>query len=317
MRAAAADKFGDISELKIQEVPKPTPAANEILVNVRAAAVNPADLKVLNHARGGSFLHASVFPLILGYDYSGVVVEVGAQAGAHTVGDEVYGFLPYARATKGGTYAEFVAVGATTAGPKPKTVTHEYAAAAATSAATALQALRDHGKLAAGQRVLVNGASGGTGSYAVQIAKAMGATVSATASAGKVAHVQALGADRVYDYKATPLEKIDETFDIVFDCAATSTFGVCEPLIVQGGRFITLLPSPSLYLNKVRCWFSSKRCGWLQCQPVTADFAQIAQWIDAGKITSAVDATFMLPELPKALELLGAGGVRGKIAVTI
>ena len=167
---------------------------------MRAAAVNPADLKVLAHRGGGSFLHASRFPLILGFDFSGVVAEVGAAAGPHAIGDEVFGFLPYARSTRGGSFGEYVAVGADTVGPRPRSISHEQAAAAATSAATALQALRK-GKLAAGQTVLINGASGGVGSYAVQIAKILGATVIATCSASKIDHVKALGATRVYDYK--------------------------------------------------------------------------------------------------------------------
>ena len=129
-----------------------------------------ADLKVLQHKDGGKpCLHASaVFPLILGYDFSGVVAEIGRKAGSHKVGDEIYGFLPYARSTRNGTYAEFVAVGAATAGPKAKAVSHEQAAASATSAATALQVLRDKHAITPASSVLVNGASGGVGYYAVQ-----------------------------------------------------------------------------------------------------------------------------------------------------
>src|SRR5512141_1088317 len=108
MRAYASEKFGEVSDLKLVDVPAPVPAGGELLVEVHAAAVNPADLKVLEHRDGGSFLHASVFPLILGFDFSGVVTA--APGGTHAVGDEVFGFLPYARRTRGGTYAELVAV---------------------------------------------------------------------------------------------------------------------------------------------------------------------------------------------------------------
>jgi NADPH:quinone reductase-like Zn-dependent oxidoreductase len=316
MRAFAADEFGEISGLSLRDLPKPTPAPDQLLVQVRAAAVNPADLKVLRHKDGGSFLHASVFPLVLGYDFSGVVVEVGSAAGKHAVGDEVYGFLPYARGTTQGSYSEFIAVGADTAGPKPKSITHEQAAAAATSAATALQALRK-GKLAAGQRVLVNGAAGGVGSYAVQIAKAMGAQVSGTASASKVAHVTALGVERVYDYKATPLAAITEKFHVVFDCASTSSFGTCAALLEPGGAYVSLLPGPGAFLGVARSWFSSKRAAFIICKSVAADLAEIGAWFDAGKLTSAVDASYPLAELPAALERFAAGDVRGKIAVTV
>lgn len=317
MRAYASDKFGDIADLRLRDLPKPTPAATQILVEVRAAAVNPADLKVLGHKDGGSFLHAASFPLILGYDFSGVVREVGAASAPHAVGDEVFGFLPYARSTRGGTYAEFVTVGAGAAAKKSAAVTHEQAAAAATSAVTALQALRDKGRLAAGQRVLVNGGSGGVGSYAVQIAKALGATVHATCSAGKMAYVAEVGADRVIDYKATPLGALAETYDVVLDVASTSGYGACAHLLNPGGAFITLLPSPGLILSMARTLFSSRRCAFVMVKPVAADFAQISAWFDEGKLRPQVDSTFPLIDLPRALEHMQSGGVRGKIAITI
>jgi len=316
MRAFASDRHGDISELTLREVDKPSPGPEQILVEVCAAAVNPADLKVLQHKDGGSFLHASKFPLLLGYDYSGVVTEIGSAVQAHKVGDEVFGFLPYARSTRNGTYAEFVAVDAGTAGPKPKSASHEQAAAAATSSATALQGLRK-GRIAAGQSVLINGASGGVGSYAVQIAKRLGAKVTATASAAKLAHVTALGADKVYDYKATPLGTLEERFDIVFDVSSTSSFGTCAPLLVAGGTYVTLLPSPALFLGMARALFSSKRCTFLVVKPVTSDFAEISAWLDQGKLSPVLDSVFPLAELPQALEKQRTGDVRGKIAITI
>ncbi len=316
MRAFASDKFGEIANLTLREIDKPTAAPGQIVVNVRAAAVNPADLKVLGHRDGGSFLHASKFPLVLGYDYSGVVTEVGASTSAYKVGDEVYGFLPYARSTTNGTYAEYVAVSEATAGPKPRKLSHEQAAAAATSAATALQALHK-AKLAAGQTVLINGASGGVGSYAVQIAKTLGATVIATASGGKVDYVKGLGADRVYDYKTTPLRAIEERFAVVFDVASTSTFGTCAPLLDRGGTYVALLPGPGLFLGIARSWFSSKRCTFIIVKPVAADFAQLATWFDEAKLEPILDASFPLAELPTALERQRIGDIRGKLAITI
>jgi NADPH:quinone reductase-like Zn-dependent oxidoreductase len=314
MRAYASDKFGTVGDLRIMDVPKPVPTATELLIEVRAAAVNPADLKVLEHRDGGSFLHASKFPLILGYDFSGVVVE--APGGSHAVGDEVFGFLPYARGTKNGTYAEFVAVGATTVGKKPKAISHEAAAAAATSAATALQGLRK-GRIASGHAVLVNGASGGVGSYAVQIAKCLGATVTATCSAAKTAFVKAQGADKMIDYKTTPLGALEERFDIVFDVASSSGFGTCAKLLKPGGGYVALLPSPSLFFGMARAVFSSKRCGFIVVKPVAADFEELAAWFAEGKLKPLVDASYPLAELPVALERQRAGDIRGKLAITI
>ncbi|MEO6575053.1 MAG: NAD(P)-dependent alcohol dehydrogenase [Polyangiaceae bacterium] len=318
MRAFTSDRHGDIKDLSLRDdIAKPTPGANELLVKVKAAAVNPADLKVLAGRDGGGFLHASKFPLLLGFDFSGIVAEVGSAATGRKVGDEVFGFLPYARSTRGGTFAEYVAIGVGTVGTKPKSISHETAAAAATGSLTALQALRDKGKLTAGQTVLINGASGGVGTYAVQIAKALGATVIATCSGAKAEHVKSLGADRVIDYKATPLSQIEERFDMVFDVAASSSFGVCGPLLKPSGAYVALLPSPRLFLGMGRALFSSKTCTFIVVQPVTADFDQVAAWIDDGKIRPSVDTAYPLAELPKALERQRAGDIRGKIAITV
>jgi NADPH:quinone reductase-like Zn-dependent oxidoreductase len=316
MRAFASDKFGEIAQLTLREVDKPTAGEGQVVVNVRAAAVNPADLKVLGHRDGGSFLHASKFPLILGYDYSGVVTEVGVDSKVYKVGDEVYGFLPYARSTTAGTFAEYVAVSEAAAGPKPKQLSHEQAAASATSAATALQGLHK-AKIATGHTVLINGASGGVGSYAVQVAKTLGATVIATASGGKVDYVKGLGADRVYDYKTTPLREITERFDVVFDVASTSSFGTCLPLLKSGGCYVALLPGPGLFLGIARSWFTSKRCTFIVVKPIAADFAQLATWFDEGKLKPILDASYPLAELPTAIERQRIGDIRGKLAITI
>ena len=318
MRAYATDHHGDIKDLSLRDdIAKPTPAPGELLVKVKAAAVNPADLKVLMGRDGGGFLHASKFPLILGFDFSGVVVEVGAEVKGRAVGDAVFGFLPYARSTRGGTFAEYVAVGADTVGTKPKKISHEEAAAAATSTVTALQSLRDKGKLAAGQTVLINGASGGVGSYAVQIAKAMGAKVVATASAAKAEHVKSLGADRVIDYKTTPLSQIEERFEVVFDVASNSSYGVCAALLKPSGTYVVLLPSAGLLVGMVRALFSSKRCKMVAVGPVSTDLDQLAAWFDEGKLKAIVDTSYPLEEVPKALERQRAGDVRGKIAITV
>lgn len=318
MRAYATDRHGDIKDLTLRDdVAKPVPGPSELLIKVKAAAVNPADLKVLMGRDGGGFLHASKFPLILGFDFSGVVAEVGSAATGRKVGDEVFGFLPYARSTRGGTFAEYVAVGVSTVGAKPKSISHEAAAAAATSSLTALQALRGKGKLTAGQAVLINGASGGVGSYAVQIAKALGATVTANCSGAKTDYVKSLGADHVIDYKTTPLSQITDRFDVVFDVASNSSFGVCGPLLKPSGTYVALLPSPKLFLGMGTALFSSKTCTFIVVQPVTSDFDQVATWFDEGKLKPSVDTSYPLAELSKALERQRTGDIRGKIAITL
>jgi NADPH:quinone reductase-like Zn-dependent oxidoreductase len=317
MRAFAADRFGDLGELRIQEVARPVAAADELLIEVRAAAINPADLKVLEHRDGGSFLHAATFPLLLGYDFSGVVVARGAAVAGPAVGDEVYGFLPYARSNRSGSFAEYLAVAATSVGPKPAALSHAEAAAAATCAVTALQALRDKGRLRAGQAVLINGASGGVGSYAVQIAKRLGATVTATASAARLAYVEGLGADRVVDYRTTAIADLAARFDLVLDVAATSSFAACAPRLTSSGGYVSLLPSAGLVLGMARALFSSRRCGWVVVEAAAADLAQLARWFDDGTLKPIVDSIYPFAELPAALAKQRAGGVQGKIAITI
>ena len=316
MRAFAADRHGPISGLTLRDLPQPKPGTGQLLVRVHGAALNPADLKVLEHRDGGSFLHASKFPLLLGYDFSGVVAEIGAGATGHAVGDEVYGFLPYARGNRSGTFAEYVVVDAGRVGRKPRTLDHAASAAAATTACSALQALRK-GPALADRWVLIHGASGGLGSYAVQVAKALGARVVGTASAPKLDYVRGLGADEVVDYRATPLSKLDKKFALVLDAADASSFAECAPLLEPKGTYVTTLPSPRLALGMLRALFSSKRCAFFIARSDPRDLDQLREWFDAGKLRSAVERTYPFAELPAALETLRSGSNRGKLAVTI
>jgi len=318
MRAYAADRHGDLSELRLRDLPTPRPGPRELLVHVKAAAINPADLKVLARRDGGWFLRAPGFPLVLGFDFSGTVVERGAAAGpAHPIGDEVYGFLPYSPLTRGGTFAEYVAVDAAIVGRKPRALSHEQAAAAATSAVSALQALRDRGRLAPGHRVLVNGASGGVGSYAVAIARTLGARVVATASAGKCDHVLALGAERVADYRTTGLAELGGAFAVILDVASTSSFAACAPLLAPAGAYVAFLPSLPLAGGLVRAALSAKRCTFLVARPVARDLDQLAAWFDSGRLAPVVDRVYPLAELPAALAHQRAGQVRGKLAISL
>jgi NADPH:quinone reductase-like Zn-dependent oxidoreductase len=313
MRASAIERFGDIADVAVRDVPEPEPADGELLVDVKAAAVNPADIKVLTHEDGGAFLHASKFPLVLGFDFSGVVANT---AGKYKPGDEVFGFLPYRRSTRGGTFAERVTAAADGVGPKPRHLSHEQAAAAATTAMSALQCLRD--RFPAGGAVLINGASGGVGSYAVEIAKNLGAgLIVGTASAAKAEYVRSRGAHRVVDYKTTPIREIGAQFDVVVDAAATSSFGACASILKPKGTYITTLPSGALVAGMLRAAFSSKKCKLLLVKNAAADFEQLARWFDEGKLSPVLDRAYPLAEVPAALQRLRDGDVRGKLAITI
>jgi NADPH:quinone reductase-like Zn-dependent oxidoreductase len=255
--------------------------------------------------------------MTFGFDFSGVVEAVGDEVQGRSVGDEVFGFLAYARSTKQGSFAELVSVKPDTVGDKPSNITHEEAAATATVGCTALQALTDKGGLQSGQRVLINGASGGVGSYAVQIASELGAEVWGTASAAKADFVKSLGAARVIDYKAARLGDIGEKFDVVLDAASMSSFGEVSSVLAPGGAYVTLLASLDLLTGMLASFFSSKRCGVVVVKSRTNDLNRLANWLEAGKLRASVDAIFPLEQLPAALAAQKAGQTQGKLAITV
>jgi NADPH:quinone reductase-like Zn-dependent oxidoreductase len=317
MRAAILDKNGAFDTLRVGEIGAPAHGADEILVRVHAAAVNPADLKVVTGKDGGGFIHAMKFPMAVGYDFSGVVEQVGAKVTTRAVGDAVFGHLAYSRKTRQGSFAQYVAVKPDAVGAKPSSVSHEDAAASATVGCTALQALRDKGRLRAGQRVLVNGASGGVGSFAVQIARALGAEVWGTASAAKADFVRDLGASRVIDYRETPLSSIGETFDVLLDAASMSSFQKTRHLLEPKGAYVTLLPSASLLGGVLLSLFSSTRCTFVTVQSRAADLQQLGSWLRSGELRASVEKVYALHEVASALTALQSGTVQGKLAVRI
>ena len=317
MRAALLDRNGPLESVRVGEIDAPPMGKDEILVRVYGAATNPADLKVVTGKDGGAFVHAKNFPTSFGFDFSGVVEAVGSGVRGRSVGDEVFGFLAYARSTKQGSFAELVSVKPDTVGDKPPNVSHEEAAAAATAGCTALQALEEKGGLRSGQKVLVNGASGGVGSYAVQVASQLGAEVWGTASAAKADFVKGLGAACVVDYKTVPLADIGEKFDVVLDAASMSSFGEVSAILEPGGAYVTLLPSLGLLTGMLASFFSSKRCGVVVVKSRTADLNRLAGWLGTGKLRASVDSTFSLNEITAALAAQQAGKAQGKLAVTV
>src|SRR5690606_10490879 len=295
-------------------LPRPEPKAGQVLVRVRGAAFNPADRKVATGKDGGKFLHASKFPLILGYDFCGVVEKSNAPQWEE--GAAVYGFLPYSGKNRQGSFAEYLVAEADAIGARPTSIAPHEAASAATVGLTALQGLRDKGRLASGQQVLINGASGGVGSFAVQIAKREGATVTGTCSEKNIAFVESLGADTVIDYRKTAVRDVGQRFDIVFDAASTSSYGECAPIMNRGATYITLLPSLGFAMGWTRSLFSSRRVRFVVVKSVRDDLTQLARWIDAGDVDVNVDTTYPFAKVPEALAHLG-GSVRGKLALEV
>jgi NADPH:quinone reductase-like Zn-dependent oxidoreductase len=317
MKTMVIKKYGTISDIEQVEIDCPAVGKDDVLVRVKSAAVNPADIKVITGKKGGKFIHSGKSPICLGFDFSGVIKEVGSEVLGFVPGDEVFGFLPYNMRTTQGSFAEYVVVKSDTIAKKPSTITHTEAATAATTASTALQSLVNIGKIKPGQKILVNGASGGVGSYAVQIAKSFEAEVWGTCSAGNIDYIKSIGADHALDYKKNALQDLTEKFDIILDAVSNSSFGKCFGILAPKGVYITLLPSLGFITGKIRSMFSSRKCAACVVQPKSTDLAKIAGMIDEKVISPPVAASYPLTDLKKALEKFIAGGVRGKIGVVI
>lgn len=308
MKAMIIEKHGEIDDIQQIEIDKPQAGEDGVLVKVKASSINPADLKVVSGKDGGAFIHSGRSPIRLGFDFSGTVEETG---------EEVFGFLPYSRSTTQGSYAEYVTVRKDTIAKKPESVSFTEAAACATTAATAWDCLVNIGAVKKGYKVLVNGASGGVGSFGVQIAKYFGATVWGTCSDASMEFVKSIGAHQVLDYKKIKLADIDESFDIILDAVSNSSYGECSGIMAPKGVYVTLLPSLGFLTGKIRSLFSSKQCSACIVKPVQGDLSQIAELLESKDISSPVAEAYPLEKLKEAMKRLKSGGVKGKIAVTI
>jgi NADPH:quinone reductase-like Zn-dependent oxidoreductase len=313
MKAIVFDRYGCARELQYREIEKPTAKANELLVRVRASSVNPVDWKT----RQGylQLLSGFNFPKIVGSDISGVVIEVGREVTKFQPGDEVYTFL---NPVAGGACAEYATVPESTAAIKPQNMTHVEAAAVPIAGLTALQSLRDLGQIKAGSKVLINGASGGVGTFAVQVAKAMKAEVTGVCSAKNAELVANLGADIVLDYAQIDFTKQPEKYDIILDAVATKTFGECENVLQAEGVYISTLPNPDNFLPLFTSLFlPGKKAKLIIANPSSRDLGTLRDLIEAGKVQTIIDRTYNLAEVAAAHEYSETGRAVGKIAIEI
>ncbi|PSB22473.1 zinc-binding alcohol dehydrogenase [filamentous cyanobacterium Phorm 46] len=313
MKAVAFDRYGSAEELQYRELSKPIAKSNELLVRVRASSVNPVDWKI----RQGhlQLLTGFNFPKIVGSDISGVVVEVGSEVTKFKVGDEVYTFLnPIA----GGACAEYAVVPESSAAIKPKNITHAEAAGVPIAGLTALQALRDLGEIQAEKKVLINGASGGVGIFAVQVAKAMNAEVTGVCSAKNRDFVKGLGADLVLDYAEVDFTKQLQKYDIILDAVGTKTFAGCENVLQAEGVYISTLPS---FDNLAPMFFSSfmsgKKAKLIVANPNPSDLDFLRELIESDRVDPIVDRTYSLQEVAAAHTYSETGRAVGKIAIAI
>jgi 2-desacetyl-2-hydroxyethyl bacteriochlorophyllide A dehydrogenase len=313
MKAAIVYRYGNSEVLRIAEVDKPQIKPDEMLVKVYASSINPIDWKI----RKGmlKILTGSVFPLILGFDVSGEVVEIGAKVSLFKVEDLVYARLDN---LSGGAYAEYAAVSEKVAALKPINMTHEKAATVPLAAMTALQALRDEGNLKPGQKVLINGASGGVGIFAVQIAKILGAETIAVCSDRNQSLVSSLGADRVIDYNQQDFIGDTTKYDIIFDVVGNRSLIECKQVLKPDGVYITTQPTPGNYLKSLLTKIiPGQNSKVILLKSKRADLLYLKEQIEAEKIVTVIDRTYPLSEIAEAHAYSETGRVVGKIAIAI
>ena len=306
MKAVVAHEYGASSVLKYEDAPRPEPKENELLIRVIACGVNPADPLVISGRLAKEF--GTHLPLIPGYDVAGVVETTGAKVTKFKKGDAVYGYALF-----GGGWAEYAVLAENEAALKPKSATFVDAAAVPMGALTAWQSLIDAAKLSAGQTVLIHGGSGGVGSFAVQIAKAKGAKVIATASTANQDLLKQLGADVAIDYTKTKFEDVAKDVDVVFDTVGRDTLARSYPLVKKGGIVTTIVSRPDqAQLDKYGIRGSS-----VWSHPDGNELAEITRLIEAGKIKPIVSQTFPLSDAVKASEQAETHHTRGKLVIKI
>ena len=312
MRALTTPAWGPAREaLAGATVATPEPGPTEVLVEVHAAGINPVDWK--SRASGSFGLWGD--PVILGWDVSGVVVATGGGASLYAVGDEVFGMPRFPH--QAGAYAEYVAAPSRQFAPKPASLSHVEAAALPLVGLTAWQGLAEVAKVQAGQRVLVHAAGGGLGHVAVQIAKALGAHVIGTASAGKHDWLRSLGADELVDYRTTDFAEVLSDIDVVFDGIGGDSTDRSVDVLRDGGVLVTLPGGPPSPDAAARAAARSISAAWTLVEPDRHGLLALAELVESGKLKPEIAATFPLEEVAAAHELGEEGHTAGKIVLEV
>ena len=311
MRAVVINRYGGPEVLESTTVSRPAPTRGQVLVRTHFVGVNPKDVIV----RKGKFQVATGkrFPLILGHDIAGEVVE--AEVGADLAkGDMVYGMI---NDFAGRAYAEYAAVDCQQLAIAPSSIELRVAAAVPLASQTALQALRDDAQVKPGQRVLINGASGGVGVFAVQIAKILGADVTAVCSHRNVDLVTELGADRVIDYTKTELVDLNEHFDVIFDVFGNYRFDKLEHLLTPRGTYVHTIPSARIIKDIARTLVARKHAKLVVVRSRRSQLDWVRQQIDAGKLRVVVDRSFPLDDAAEAHRYMETKRARGKVVLEV
>jgi NADPH:quinone reductase-like Zn-dependent oxidoreductase len=322
VKAAVYHRFGSPDVLELQDIAQPAVGDDGVLVRVRASSVNPAEWYAVT---GRPYIARPAMGLrrpkqtVPGADFAGTVAAVGSAVTDLRPGEEVFG------GTSSGAFAEYVSVRQTVVA-KPANLSFEQAAAVPTAAVTALQGLRDDGRLQPGQTVLINGASGGVGSFAVQLAKALGAEVTGVCSTHNLDLVRSLGADHVVDYTREDFTRSGRRYDLLLDVAGSRPWSECKRVV---GRDATLVlvggPKTNPWLGplghvvgvRLASLRASQKVGFFVATFTREDFLVLAELLEAGKVTPVIDRQYELAEVPAALSYLGEGHAPAKVVITI
>ena len=322
MKAMVQDIYGSAEVLELKDIDRPPIDDNEVLVRVRASGVNPADWAIMS---GLPYIARPAYGLrkprnaVRGTDVAGQVEAVGTSVTRFRAGDEVFGWCV-------GSFAEYSAASEDALALKPANLTFEQAAAVPMAGLVALQALRDHGRVQAGQKVLINGASGGIGTFAVQLAKSLGANVTGVCSTPNVDLVRSIGADQVVDYLQDDFTRGGQQYDFILDNVGNHSLSDLRRALTPKG---TLVPNGGRFDNQ---WFAgggrvisalvlspfvSQRLRPFLVSPTQADLVVLKESLEASKITPVIDRTFALAETHQAINRVGGGHARGKVVITM
>lgn len=308
MKAIVIHEYGGPGVLKYENASRPEPKEDEILIRVMAASVNPVDVAIRS-GKYAKYFHTKL-PLILGMDAAGIVEKIGAGITKFKTGDPVYAF--FTLANEGG-YAQFVIAKENEVSAKPKSLTYEEAAAVPAVGSTAWQALIETAKLTPGQTLLIHGGSGGVGHCAIQIAKAKGARVIATASTANQEFLKKVGADQAIDYTTTKFENVVKDVDVVLDAVGGDTLTRSYGVVKKGGIIVTIAGEPDEAALKER----GIRGASISAVPKASVLEELTKLIEAKKLTPVVSKTFRLSEVATAQEAIATGHTRGKIILKV
>jgi NADPH:quinone reductase-like Zn-dependent oxidoreductase len=321
MKAIVYTKYGSPDVLHLAEVEKPAPKDNEVLVKVYAAAVTPGDSIIMKGMLVTRFFSGLLEPKhkIPGKEMAGRVEAIGVNVTQFKPGDEVFGNLYVCGL---GAFAEYVCVPEAAIALKPANITFEEAAAVAESAIVALQGLRDYGKIQPGQKVLINGASGGVGSFAVQIAKAFGAVVTAVTSTRNLSMATAMGADHVIDYTQEDFTKNGQRYDLILAANGYHPISDYRRALSPNGIYVMTGGSgPQLVQVMLQGpWISMtgrQKMGNMMLKPNKSDLVFMKELVETGKVKPVIDQCYPLSEVPAAFRYLGEGHAQGKVVITV